>query len=134
MYKNTPCRVKAGIVIGGGVAAVGTYLGISQIDRAITKAQDKVEQERLEAQASITKALENDLLKEKLENEKFKQQNEFSSKILTDTIQTVQVPTDLIQSMKVKKNYSEEFEVNQRRRIGREQAVTTTEPDVFEVT
>ena len=129
-----PYRIKAGTVIGVGVAAVGTYLGISQIDRAIAKAQDKVEQKHLEAQANITKALENNLLKEKLENEKFKQQNEFASKILTDAIQTGQVPTDLIQSMKVKKNYSEEFEVNQRGRIGREQAVTTTEPEVVEVT
>ena len=85
-----PYRVKAGTVIGGGVAAVRTYLEISQIDLAITNAQDKVEQEGLEAQANTTKALENDLLKEKLENEKFKQQNEFASKILMDAIQTGQ--------------------------------------------
>ena len=127
-----PYRVKAGTVIGGGVAAVGTYLGISQIDRAITKAQDSAEQKRIEQQANVTRKLEEDLLKEKLENEKFKQQNEFASKILTDAIKTGEVPTDLIQVVKQKRNYSEEFEVNQRGRIGRERDVSTVQPKITE--
>ena len=92
--KKHPFRVKAGAVVGGGVVALGTYIGASQIDRAIQKAQGKAEDKETEKQANLTATLEKDLLREKLANEKFKQQN---SKTLTDAIVTGQIPTSLLQ-------------------------------------
>ena len=63
MDSNTLTVSKPEEVLGVGVAVIGTYLAISQIDRAITKAQDGVEQQRIEAQVNLTKTLEADLVK-----------------------------------------------------------------------
>ena len=51
---------------------------------------------------------------------------------LTDAIKTGELPTDLVQVVKQKRNYSEEFEVNQRGRIGRERDVSTVQPKITE--
>ena len=93
-----PYWTKAGAYAGTGLAGLGAYIAASQIDRAIQKAQDKAEDKTEEKQKNITATLEADLLREKLANEKFKQQSEFASKVLTEAIKTGQVPTELVEN------------------------------------
>ena len=100
IYKEKhPYKVKAGKYVGGGIAALGSYIAASQIDRAIQRAQDKADDQTEEKHANETATLEADLLKEKLENERFKQQSEFASKVLSDAILTGQIPTELVEQV-----------------------------------
>ena len=100
IYKEThPYKVKAGKYVGGGIAALGSYIAASQIDRVIQRAQDKADDKTEEKHANETATLEADLLKEKLANERFKQQSEFASKILSDAILTGQIPTELAEQV-----------------------------------
>ena len=94
-----PFITKAGKWAGTGLAFLGAYVAVSQIDRAIQKAQDEAEDKTAEHQKNVTDTLEADLLREKLANEKFKQQSEFASKVLSDAILTGQVPTALVESV-----------------------------------
>ena len=94
-----PYRTKAGRYAGTGLAGLGAYIAASQIDRAIQKAQDNSENQTAEKDKNLTDTLEADLLREKLANEKFKQQSEFASKLLADGIRTGQVPTQLIENV-----------------------------------
>ena len=94
-----PYWTKAGRYAGTGLAGLGAYITASQIDRAIQKSQDEAEIKTEEKNQNRTEALEADLLREKLENEKFKQQSEFASKVLTDAIRTGQVPTQLVENV-----------------------------------
>ena len=91
-----PYVVKAGAYAGTGIAGLGAYIAASQIDRAIQKKQDAAEDNTKEKHKNETATLEANLLREKLANEKFKIQSEFASKVLTDAIQTGQVPTALV--------------------------------------
>ena len=77
----------------------GSYIGVSQIDRAIQKAQDKAEENTDEKYANLTANLEADLMKEKLANDQLKQQSEFASKVLTNAIQTGNIPTALVEGV-----------------------------------
>ena len=94
-----PFLTKAGSYAGGGIAGLGAYIGISQVDRAIQKAQDRAEDKTEEKHKNLTDTLEADLLRENLANEKFKQQSEFASKVLADAILAGQVPTALIENI-----------------------------------
>ena len=97
IYKEKhPYKVKAGKYVGGGIAALGSYIAASQIDRAIQRTQDKADDKTHEKYANETAVLEADLFKEKLANERFKQQSEFASKVLSDAILTGQIPTELV--------------------------------------
>ena len=94
-----PYLVKAGAYAGTGIAGLGAYITASQIDRAIQKKQDAAEDKTKEKHRNETATLEANLLKEKLANEKFKIQSEFASKVLSDAIQTGQVPTQLVENL-----------------------------------
>ena len=63
--------------------------------RLRTDSEDKT----AENNKNLTDTLEADLLREKLANEKFKQQSEFASQVLADAIQTGQVPTQLVETI-----------------------------------
>ena len=100
IYKEKhPYKIKAGKYNGGGIAALGSYIGASQIDRAIQRAQDKGDDKTEEKHTNETATLEADLLKEKLANELFKQQSEFASKVSSDAILTGQIPTALAEQV-----------------------------------
>ena len=94
-----PYWTKAGRYAGTGLAGLGAYIAASQIDRAIQKAQDDSEDTTAEKNKNLTDTLEADLLREKLANEKFKQQSEFASKVLANAIRTGQVPTQLVENI-----------------------------------
>ena len=100
IYKEKhPYKIKAGKYVGGGIAVLGSYIGASQIDRAIQRPQDKANDKTEEKHANEMATLEADLLKEKLANERFKQQSEFASKVLSDAILTGQIPTALAEQV-----------------------------------
>ena len=94
-----PYWTKAGKYVGTGVAGLGAYVGVSQIDRAIQKAQDEAEENKDEKHKNLTDTLEADLFREKLANEKFKQQSEFASQVLAEAIKTGNVPTALLENV-----------------------------------
>ena len=94
-----PFLVNAGKFAGGGLAGLGAYITASQIDRAIQKTQDEAEDQTEEKHKNLTDTMEADLFKEKLANEKFKQQSEFASKVLENAIRTGQVPTALVEQV-----------------------------------
>ena len=94
-----PYWTKAGRYAGTGLAGLGAYITASQINRAIQKSQDNAEAKMEEKHQDLTDTLEADPLREKLENEKFKQQSEFASKVLVDAIRTGQVPTQLVENI-----------------------------------
>ena len=81
-----PYWTKAGRYAGTGLAGLGAYIAASQIGRAIQKAQDDSDDQTVQKNKNLTDTLEADLLREKLANEKFKQQSEFASKVLADAI------------------------------------------------
>ncbi len=93
-----PYWTKAGKYAGTGLAGLGAYITASQIDRAIQKKQDDSEEKTAEKHKNLTDTLEADLLREKLANEKFKQQSEFASQVLANAIRTGQVPTELVEN------------------------------------
>ena len=92
-----PFLTKVGGYAGTGLAGLGAYIGVSQIDRAIQKEQDRAEDKTAEKHKNVTDTLEADLLRERLANERFKQQSEFASKVLVDAIKTGNVPTALLE-------------------------------------